>query len=103
MLKNTCNVHRGRIFPEIQWTPEQIAQSKAKNQAIYQHCQVIFERVKPQFMETHYDWFMAIEPNREEYFIDKDEEIVIQKLRQKYPESIPVLFKINEIGACGTI
>jgi len=101
--QTTRKVRRGRIFPEIQWTPEQITQSKAKNQAIYQHCKIIFERVKPQFIKAHYNWFMAIEPNSKEYFLDKNEEIATHKLRQKHPEGIPVLFKINETGACGTI
>jgi hypothetical protein len=101
--QTTRPVRRGRIFPETQWTPEQIAESKAKSQALYQHCQVIFERVKPQFIKIHYNWFMAIEPNSEEYFIDEDKEIATQKLRQKYPEGRPVVFKINETGACGTI
>jgi hypothetical protein len=101
--QTTRPVRRGRIFPEIQWTPEQIAESKAKNQALYQHCKAIFERVKPQIIKTHYNWFMAIDPNSGEYFLEKDKEVATQKLRQKYPESIPVVFKMNETGACGTI
>lgn len=99
----TRKVRRGRVFPEIQWSPEQIAQSKAENEAIYQHCKIIFERIKPKLIQTHYNWFMAIDANREEYFIDKDEDVATQMLRQKHPDAIPVLFKINETGACGTI
>ncbi len=56
---NLQNIHRGRLFPEIQWSLEQIAQSKAKNQATYQHCRIIFERIKPQFIQTNYNWFVA--------------------------------------------
>jgi hypothetical protein len=101
--KKTRQVRRGRIFPEIQWSPEEIARSIAENEAIYQHCKGIFERVKPEFIQTHYNWFIAIEPNSEEYFIDKDEDVATQRLCQKHPQGIPVLFKINETGACGTI
>ncbi|MDM8560339.1 hypothetical protein [Candidatus Parabeggiatoa sp. HSG14] len=100
---NTRKAYRGRLFPEIQWSLEKIAQSKAENQAIYQHCRVIFERVKSQFIKTHYNWFIAIEPNSEEYVIEKDEQIATKKLCQKHPNAIPVLFKLNETGACGTI
>ena len=101
--KNTRKVRRGRLFPEIQWSLEKIAQSQAENQAIYQHCRVIFERVKPQFIQTHYNWFIAIEPNSEEYVIEKDEQVATQKLRMRHPDAIPVLFKLNKTGACGTI
>jgi len=96
-------VRRGRVFPEIQWTPKQIALSKAENEAIYQHCKVIFERLKPQFIKTHYNWFMAIEPNSKAYVIDKNEQMATQRLCHQYPNAVPVLFKINETGACGTI
>jgi hypothetical protein len=101
--KTIRQARRGRLFPEIQWSPEKIAQSKAENEAIYQHCKGIFERVKPEYVQTHYNWFIAIEPNSEEYFIDKDEDVATQRLCQKHPQAIPVLFKINETGACGTI
>jgi hypothetical protein len=101
--KKTRKVRQKRLFPQIQWTSEQLAQSKAENQAIYQHCRVIFERIKPQFIQTHYNWFIAIEPDSEEYVVEKDEQVATQKLRQKHPEAIPVLFKLNETGACGTI
>jgi len=101
--KTIRKVRRGRLFPEIQWSPEQIAQSQAENEAIYQHCKAIFEQVKPKLIKTHYNWFMAIASNSDEYFIDKDEEVATQLLRHKQPDAIPVLFKINETGACGTI
>jgi hypothetical protein len=30
--KTTRQVRRGRVFPEIQWTPEEIAQSKKESE-----------------------------------------------------------------------
>jgi len=102
-MYKTHKVRRGRLFPEIQWSAEEIAKSKAENEAIYQHCKVIFERVKPKLIQNHYNCFMAIEPKSEEYFIDQDEQVATQSLRYKHPDAIPVLFKINDTGACGTI
>ncbi len=102
-MYNTHNVRRGRLFPEIQWSAKEIAKSKAENEAIYQHCKVIFERVKPKLIQNHYNWFMAIEPKSGEYIIDQDEQVATQGLRYKHPDAIPVLFKINDTGACGTI
>lgn len=101
--KPTRKVYRGRIFPEIQWSPEKIAQWKAKKAARHQRCQEIFKRVQSELIESHYNWFMAIEPNSGDYFIDLDEEVATSMLRQKHPNAIPVLYKINETGVCGTI
>jgi hypothetical protein len=103
MSNKKMTLRRGRLFPEIQWSAEEIAQSQAENEAIYQRCKVIFERVKPKLIKTHYNWFIAIEPKSEEYFIAQDEQVATQGLRYKHPDAIPVLFKINETGACGTI
>ncbi|HAG83383.1 MAG TPA: hypothetical protein DCL61_20115 [Cyanobacteria bacterium UBA12227] len=101
--KTTRIVRRGRLFPQYQWSAEKIAQWKAERAALYQRCQVIFERVKPELIETHYNWFMAIEPESGDYFIDQDEEVATEMARQKYPGAIPVLFKINQTGVCGTL
>lgn len=38
---------RGRLFPEIQWSPEEKARRKAESEAFYQRCREIFERVRP--------------------------------------------------------
>jgi len=94
---------RGRLFPEIQWSPEKIAQKKAEDSAIYQRCKAIFSRVQPELIKTHYNWFIAIAPERGEYFIERDEELATQMVHQKYPKAIPFLFKINETGVSGTI
>ncbi len=99
----TPTVRRGRLFPEIQWTEAQKAQWKAKQEEFYQRCQPIFERVKPEFMETHYNWFMAVEPESQDYFIEKDELDAINKSCQKHPNAPVYIFRINETGVAGTI
>ncbi|NET55043.1 MAG: hypothetical protein F6K47_02225 [Symploca sp. SIO2E6] len=94
---------RGRIFPEIQWSPEKKARWRSEQVAFRKRCQVIFERVKPNLLETHYNWYMVVEPNSEEYFIAQDGEVATQMARQKYPNSKLYLFRISETGVCGTI
>ena len=101
--KFTRTVRRGRIFPEIQWSEEKKAQWKAEMVATRHRCQVIFEKVKPGVIKTHYNYFMAIDPDSEDYFIDKDEEVATQMARQKYPNAIPYIFVINETGVAGRI
>lgn len=63
----------------------------------------MFERVRDELITDHYNWFMIIEPNSGDYFIDVDEEEAMKKSRQKYPAGKLVIFRINETGACGKI
>lgn len=46
---------RGRIFPEIVRSPEEIAKRKAETEAFHQRGRVIFERVRPELIENHYN------------------------------------------------
>jgi hypothetical protein len=101
--KPTRTVRRGRIFPEIQWPLEKIAKRQAERKSRYQRCKVVFDKIQPELLETHYNWFVAIEPSSGDYYIDQDVEVATQMLREKHPHAIPVLFKLNETGACGTI
>jgi hypothetical protein len=94
---------RGRLFPEIKWTQEQKIQSKTILEEHYQRCKIIFDRVQPELLKTHYNWFIAVEPDSGDYFIDKDEEIVTQICIQKHPNAIPFIFAINETGVTGRI
>jgi len=101
--KSTRILRRGRLFPQYQWSAEQIAQWNAERLSRYQRCQVIFERIQPKLIETHYNWFMAIAPDSGDYCMDKDKEVATQRLFQQHPDAIPVLFKINKTGVCGTL
>ncbi|MDB9511382.1 hypothetical protein PN499_09335 [Kamptonema animale CS-326] len=96
-------VRRGRLFPEIQWSEEKKAQRLAEAEAIYQRCKVVFDRLQPQLIQTHYKWYIAVEPDSGDYFIDEDDMMAGNMCRQKYPNAIPFVFRINETGVCGTI
>ncbi|MBR8840546.1 MAG: hypothetical protein DSM106950_42850 [Stigonema ocellatum SAG 48.90 = DSM 106950] len=101
---STRTARRGRILSEIQWTEEEKAKRQAEGQEFHRRCQVIFNRVKPEYIETHYGWYMVVEPDSGDYFIDGDEEIVMQMARQKHPGTVPLfLFRINETGVSGTV
>jgi hypothetical protein len=101
--KPTRTARRGRIFPEIQWNPEQKAQWRTEREEFRKRCQVIFDQVKPDLMQTHYNWYITIEPNSGEYFINKDEFSGAQSAHEKYPGAELYTFRINETGVCGTI
>ncbi|MCU0536524.1 MAG: hypothetical protein MUD14_21765 [Hydrococcus sp. Prado102] len=94
---------RGRIFPQIQWSPEEKARRKAIDEAFSQRCRAIFERVHPDLIEEHYGWYIAIEPDSGDYFIDIDKNVAHQKARRNHPNSVHCVFCLNETGATGRI
>jgi len=96
-------VRRGRVFPEIQWTQAQKAEDKARRQAFYERCWLIFERLKPEILHKYSGWYIAIEPDSCNYFIDQDKEIASKMAREKYPSMIHHIFGINETGVSGRI
>ncbi len=96
-------VRRGRIFPEIQWSLEEKAKRKAESEAFHQRCRAIFERVRPDFIKDRYGWYIAVEPDSGDYFIDADKEIAHKKARQHHPNAIHCVFCLNETGTTGKI
>ncbi|WP_017740200.1 hypothetical protein [Scytonema hofmannii] len=102
--KSIRTARRGRIFPEIQWTAEEKAKLKAEDEEFHRRCKVIFDLVKSNYIQTHYGWYMVVEPNSGDYFIDREEEVVMQTARQKHPGTVPLFFfQINETGVSGTV
>ncbi len=103
-IRHLRRPHRqGRLFPEFTIPPEELARRKTERDARYHKTSIVFERVCPDLIEEHYNWFMIIEPNSGDYFIDPDEQVAEQKARQKYPSGWLVTFRLNETGACGRI
>jgi hypothetical protein len=96
-------IRRGRIFPNHTIPPEELARRESERKERYQRSRPVFERFRHDLIADHYNWFMIIEPNSGDYFIDPDEDTAVQKARQKYPSDVLVIFRINETGACGRI
>ena len=105
-MTNTKSVRRrqqGRIFPEFTMPPEELAKRNAKRNARGEKARIVFNRVCPELINDHYNWFMVIEPNSGDYFIDVDENFAVKDAREKYPQGWLVTFRVNETGACGRI
>ena len=94
---------RGRIFPQRTLSPEELARRKAEDEEFDRRCRAIFERVRPSLIQEHYGWYIAVEPDSGDYFIDVDKEVASQKVRQQYPNSIHFMFCLNETGTTGRI
>ncbi len=73
-MTNTKSVRRrqpGRIFPEFTIPPEELARREAERNA-----RVVFNRVRSELINDHYNWFMVIEPNTGDYFVHFTERIL---------------------------
>ena len=94
---------RGRIFPERTFSPEELARRKAEREVFHRRCRAIFERVRPEWIEEHYGWYIAVEPDSGDYFIDANKEVAHKKALHSYPNAVHCVFCLNETGATGTI
>ena len=92
------------IFPDRSpLSPEEKARRQAESEAFSKHCREIFDRVYPKLVAEHYDWFIHIDPDSGDYFIDPDEEVSFQKAHQKHPNARLMAMRLNETGTCGRI
>ncbi|MBD2185353.1 hypothetical protein [Aerosakkonema funiforme] len=83
--------------------PQEKAKQEAENEARWQRCRPIFERVRDELMATHYNWYIVIDPNSGDYFIEEDELVAIQKLLENLPKEEVIIRRLNETGTCGSI
>ena len=102
-LSSNRTARLGRIFPERQPSAEEKAKRKVEREKFNQRCQVIFERVRPELIDQHYDWFIIIEPDSGEYIIDPDEAVARAKARDKFGHTMRLMLRINGTGCCGRI
>lgn len=102
-LSYNLTARRGRVFPERQLSPEEKARRNVEDESFAQRCRAIYKRLATDLMKDHYDWFIVIEPDSGEYFIDIDEKVAIQKTREKHPDAMVLIKRLNETGCCGRI
>ena len=92
------------IFPDRPpLPPEEIARRKAEDEKFGRRCREIFQRVYPELVKEHYNWFILIEPDSGDFFIDPDEKVASRKGHEKYPKAVMLMMRLNETGTCGRI
>ena len=84
-------------------SPEEKAKQKAESQVRWQRCRPIFERVRDELIATHYNWYIVIDPDSGEYFVEKDQLVAFGKLLTNSPQKLMVVRRLNETGVCGSI
>ncbi|WP_225895845.1 hypothetical protein [Dendronalium phyllosphericum] len=82
---------------------EELAKREAEKKVRGKKARSRFEQICPELIDEHYNWFITIEANCGDYFIDRDIEVAEQKARQKYPSGWLVTFRLNETVTCGRI
>ena len=92
-------------------SPNKIASSETnryqkENEALAIQCRNIFEKLRPQLIETYYNWHIAIDPHTEEYIIDPTLKGITHKIRDKsgYTNQVKLtIFRLNDTGTCGRV
>jgi hypothetical protein len=96
---------RNRISPERIIPPEELVRREAEKTQLRLRGRKIFERIRPELIDEYYNWFIAIEPDSEEYLIDPKLLGIVQKIKEQYGDKNVMLttFRLNETGTCGRI
>ncbi|MDY6783853.1 MAG: hypothetical protein SW833_15140 [Cyanobacteriota bacterium] len=104
-LSEKYKSRQDKRFPKRAAPPEEIAKRRAERRELGLRCREIFEQIRPELIEEHYNWFVAIDPDTGDYLIDPKFLGIIEKIRDRYGETDAMLttFRLNERGTCGRI
>jgi hypothetical protein len=97
---------RTRILQPNSIAEEEKIRRQEQRDALAMRCRVIFERLRPTLIETHYNWHIAIDPDTEQYLIDPTLKGITRKIRLDYGNSESVkltIFRLNDTGTCGRL
>ena len=64
--------------------------------AFIKRCRAVFEDVRPQLIKDYAGWFVAIESDSGEYFLDEDHKLAKQKALAKYPDGMICTLQLVE-------
>jgi uncharacterized C2H2 Zn-finger protein len=104
-LKTRTKVpHGSPLFPDRpRFSSEEITKRQSEQEIFAQRCREIFHRVYPELVNKYHDWFIYIEPNSGEYFIDSERILAREKAKEKYPTAVLMAMCLNETGTVGKI
>lgn len=86
--------------------PEELRRRQQQRDDLAYRCRIIFERVRPSLIDAHYNWYIAIDPDTEEYIIDQTFDGITKKVVNAYGYSNEpklTMFRLNDTGSCGKI
>jgi len=103
MPKGSGNSERRRVPRGPLPSPEEIAKRKAESAELRARCEVVFEKLRPQLIGQYYNWFIAIDPDSEEYLIAPSFLEIFEKVRDSNLRGKGTIIRLNETGVCGYI
>jgi len=97
--------YRTRILPSSSVDPQEVQRQQSKQRTLANRCRSLFERLRPNLIETHYNWYIAIDPDTEEYLLDETLQGITQQIRIAYSgdEVKLTIFRLNDTGTCGRL
>ncbi|MDZ7957029.1 MAG: hypothetical protein RMY34_03825 [Aulosira sp. DedQUE10] len=97
--------HHTRILAPKPVEPEVIRCERESQKALREKCRPRFERLRSGLIETYPNWFIAIDPNSEEYFLDPTLRGITQKISQAThtDNTVRMIFRLNDTGICGRL
>jgi hypothetical protein len=86
-------------------TPEELQRRKQQRTEIGKLCREVFERIRPELIDNHYNWFIAVDADTGNYLLDSQLQGLLEQLRKNYTDlnAKVTIFRLNENGACGKI
>lgn len=96
---------RTRILPPSPVDPAEVQHERSQQRALALRCRPLFERLRSSLIETHYNWFIAIDPDSEQYLLDPTLKGITQQIRHAYSgnEVKLTIFRLNDTGTCGRL
>ncbi len=83
-MTQVSHPRRTRILPPKPIVKEEKSSVHEFSDALAARCRVIFERLRPTLILTHYNWHIAIDPDTEQYLIDPTLKGITQKISSVY-------------------
>ncbi|GAX39024.1 hypothetical protein [Nodularia sp. NIES-3585] len=96
---------RSRILAPSVIAPSDLDHRREHSNNLALQCRAVFERLREQLIKTHYNWFIAIDPESENYLIDQTLPGLTQQIRHSYHDTDVKLtiFRLNDTGTCGRL
>ncbi len=95
---------RRTLPPTTPVDPEVIKREQEAQEALENRCRPLFERLRSTLRETYPNWFIAIDPDTEDYLLDPTLRGVCEKISQAPKgKTIRMIFCLNDTGTCGRI
>lgn len=69
---------------------------KLANPGFIKRSRLIYDALHPELIKDYAGWYITIEPDSGDYFLDANKAVAQQKARQKHPERLICTFQLRE-------